>query len=42
MQMDEGDARLLEPMTARIIFCAFKPELYAKLHKRCLAHTART
>jgi GxxExxY protein len=47
MQMDEGDARLLEPVTERIIGCAFKVAnalghgFVEKVYENALAHEMR-
>jgi GxxExxY protein len=47
MQMDEGDARLLEPLTGRIIGCAFRVAnalghgFVEKVYENALAHEMR-
>jgi GxxExxY protein len=47
MQMDEGDARLLEPVTGRIIGCAFRVAnalghgFAEKVYENALAHEMR-
>jgi PD-(D/E)XK nuclease superfamily len=47
MQIDGGDARLLEPLTERIIGCAFRVAnalghgLVKKVYKNALAHEMR-
>jgi GxxExxY protein len=47
MQMDEGDARLLQPVTGRIIGCAFKVAnalghgFIEKVYENALAHEMR-
>jgi GxxExxY protein len=47
MQMDEGDARLLEPVTGRIIGCAFRVAnalghgFVEKVYENALAHEMR-
>jgi GxxExxY protein len=47
MQMDEGDARLLEPVTERIIGCAFRVAnalghgFIEKVYENALAHEMR-
>jgi GxxExxY protein len=47
MQMDEGDARLLEPLTERIIGCAFRVAnalghgFVEKVYENALAHEMR-
>jgi GxxExxY protein len=48
MQMDEGDARLLEPVTERIIGCAFRVAntlghgFAEKVYENALAHEMRS
>jgi GxxExxY protein len=47
MQMDEGDARLLQPVTGRIIGCAFQVAnapghgVIEKVYENALAHEMR-
>ena len=47
MQMDEGDARLLQPVTGRITGCAFQvanglgPGFVEKVYENALAHEMR-